>query len=424
MKEPPFLPPDNTLESQSLRQALSQLDLDIIQELEQFRHWQQEQRAEAVIADLQDMGIRSAKMQGNPAASRSTQPTLQPNSVSRQLSSMPYTKRSGQSPHLPLQDVVEDLELEEGHRHAWIFSPLSILLLWLISCGGIGWGLWWLISPGDPRPIVIEDVLQEPFPTPEPTPELIAVDLINLPLIPVAPSDSTPVQDDDLETTAETPTASEQVALDPLGGETPADFSVDPLQGSINWLDALQSNTSRLSKLPSLKTNQEEEAEDASEATTPKPPIAATTATLEPDAVAAAEVEAESADSDQLTSSEVEETPDPDLATSPELASTPASATPTPAAMAVNPTTHPVRVNPSGSDPLGPDQGEGTYLVLMDYQGDGTLAQARQVANGAFVKDIDGQKYVQLASFQQLEYARYMAEELRKKGISTTITGF
>jgi hypothetical protein len=73
-------------------------------------------------------------------------------------------------------------------------------------------------------------------------------------------------------------------------------------------------------------------------------------------------------------------------------------------------------------DPLKPDQGEGTFLVLINYQGDESLNQARQFAQGAFVKDIGGQKYIQLASFEQLEYARYMVDTLKNQGITATVS--
>ena len=70
---------------------------------------------------------------------------------------------------------------------------------------------------------------------------------------------------------------------------------------------------------------------------------------------------------------------------------------------------------------LGPSFGEGSYLVLMTYQGDNSLSQARKYSQGAFIKQLDGETYVQLAAFDQLEYARHMADNLRRQGVAVLI---
>ena len=70
---------------------------------------------------------------------------------------------------------------------------------------------------------------------------------------------------------------------------------------------------------------------------------------------------------------------------------------------------------------LGPNLGAGNFLVLMAYEGDNSLSRARELSRGAFVKQLDGKTYVQLAAFDQLEYARHMADNLRKQGVSVLI---
>jgi hypothetical protein len=77
----------------------------------------------------------------------------------------------------------------------------------------------------------------------------------------------------------------------------------------------------------------------------------------------------------------------------------------------------------TGSDPdsLGPNRGEGTFLVLTTYSGEESLAKARRIARDAFVKEVNGQKFVQVAAFAQLEYARYHAETLKNQGFNVTI---
>jgi hypothetical protein len=77
----------------------------------------------------------------------------------------------------------------------------------------------------------------------------------------------------------------------------------------------------------------------------------------------------------------------------------------------------------TGSDPdsLGPNRGEGTFLVLTTYSGEESLAEARRIARDAFVKEVNGQKFVQVAAFAQLEYARYHAATLKNQGFNVTI---
>lgn len=70
---------------------------------------------------------------------------------------------------------------------------------------------------------------------------------------------------------------------------------------------------------------------------------------------------------------------------------------------------------------LGPEFGEGNYIVLMTYEGEDSLTQAREYSAGAFVKQIDGDRYIQLAVFDQLEYARHLADRLRRQGLSVLV---
>ena len=80
-----------------------------------------------------------------------------------------------------------------------------------------------------------------------------------------------------------------------------------------------------------------------------------------------------------------------------------------------------VRTTSSPRIELGPDLGEGSYLVLMAYQGENSLTLAREYSQEAFIKQYDGKTYVQLASFSQLEYARHLADRLRSQGLSVLI---
>lgn len=76
----------------------------------------------------------------------------------------------------------------------------------------------------------------------------------------------------------------------------------------------------------------------------------------------------------------------------------------------------------SGVIDLGDNKGEGNFLVLVSYQNDASLTQARQVVTDAFVRQMGGETYIQVAAFSQLEYARHMADELQAQGLSVTIT--
>ncbi len=71
---------------------------------------------------------------------------------------------------------------------------------------------------------------------------------------------------------------------------------------------------------------------------------------------------------------------------------------------------------------LGENKGEGNFVVLVSYQNDASLAQARQVVTDAFVRELGGTTYIQVAAFSQLEFARHMAEELQAQGLDVTIT--
>lgn len=71
---------------------------------------------------------------------------------------------------------------------------------------------------------------------------------------------------------------------------------------------------------------------------------------------------------------------------------------------------------------LGANLGEGNFVVLMTYQDDSSLARARQVEPSAFVKRLGDRTYVQLASFRQLEHARYMADQLSREGLAVVVS--
>ncbi len=79
-------------------------------------------------------------------------------------------------------------------------------------------------------------------------------------------------------------------------------------------------------------------------------------------------------------------------------------------------------LSPVSVDSLDPNRGEGIFLVVMDYAGDQSLQRARVFSEGAFVTSIGGQRFVQLAAFEQVEYARYMADSLRQQGIPATVS--
>ncbi|MEO1133293.1 MAG: hypothetical protein AAFX40_11375 [Cyanobacteria bacterium J06639_1] len=71
---------------------------------------------------------------------------------------------------------------------------------------------------------------------------------------------------------------------------------------------------------------------------------------------------------------------------------------------------------------LGAQLGEGTYYVLMDYRGDRSLDLAREIEPTAFLKRFGDRTYIQIATFQQLEYARHMADALSQQGYITTVS--
>ncbi|GAB4215728.1 MAG: hypothetical protein OHK0012_16480 [Synechococcales cyanobacterium] len=110
-------------------------------------------------------------------------------------------------------------------------------------------------------------------------------------------------------------------------------------------------------------------------------------------------------------------TPTPTLTPSP---------TPTPTAVAATPVPDPTALFRPPITPdqvsVSPNQSEGTFIVVISYDGETTLASARRESPGAFIKTIAGQQYVQMASFQQVEYARFLAEELRQKGFNALIS--
>ncbi|MCF2970662.1 hypothetical protein L1047_05560 [Synechococcus sp. Nb3U1] len=314
----------------TLQQALGQMHLDVLQELERFRLWQRLQRT-ATSPSLNAM---------------SPQITPDPNGFQRSGQSKQQGASVQRSSPVLIQEVVEDLEVEETQRFGGVFSPWMVLFLWALSCAGIGFGVRWLIWPEE-----LSLPQTSNLPTSEPGIPT-EVNLAQLPLIPLGP--------------VETPVGEEFYSgnWDPsrlaLGLSTPPDLGnlqIAPLDDTPNLLDSLQTDLVLLEATP--------------------PPSLRTVEQL------AASLERPS----QPTES---------------LIAPPAST--------------------SNLDSLGPNQGEGTFLVLTTYLGDESLARARQVADGAFVKDVDGQKFVQLAAFEQLEYARYHAETLKSQGFNVTIT--
>ncbi|MDX2271889.1 MAG: hypothetical protein NW237_08050 [Cyanobacteriota bacterium] len=350
----------------SLQQLLGVLDLDVLRELESFRAWQQQQRTDAIASPLLGKNFPHGARASNEGFADEG-------------------NRQSYAPYLQPQDVLEDLELDETQNHPGVFSPLSILLMWLLSCFGIGLGLWWLISPGDPnRPVRLTESPPTPVATPtpvvaatpSPTPTPLTIDLAKLPLIPVPVSER--IRESATADNAPDPDQDDRLTALINSQPEPLTEEVEPLPQSINWLDSLQNETSELVVSPPQST-----AASSDERTPPESAsaLAASPVPDSPNAAAAAT------------------NPAPASALSPE-------------SPALSPTT---------PDPLGPNQGEGVFVVLIPYQGDSSLAQARQISGGAFVKDINGQKYVQLASFEQLEYARYEAEKLRKQGLPIEI---
>ncbi len=235
-----------------------------------------------------------------------------------------------------LQEVVEDLE-KEVPRPSRGVSPLGALLVGVLSWAGIGFGVRWLLWPGE----LLQPRVEESF---------APLDLAQLPLIPLEPpavevgeefySGGVPPQ---------------QLAL---GLTTPSveELQVEPLENLPNPLDSLQTRSA-------LSAQQ-------------LPPREETWV-------------------EKLAASLERSSQEKLLKTVPLASSDP--------------------------DSLGPNRGEGTFLVLTTYAGEESLAQARRVAPDAFVKDVNGQKFVQVAAFEQLEYARYHAETLKNQGFNVTI---
>ncbi|MFQ3612132.1 MAG: hypothetical protein SNJ68_00280 [Cyanobacteriota bacterium] len=320
----------------SLQQALAQMHLDVLQELERFRLWQRLQRT----ATSPSLNAMPSQITPDPSGfQRSGQAKQQGASVQRS------------SPVL-IQEVVEDLEVEETQPSGGVFSPWVVLLLWALSCAGIGFGVRWLIWPEElslPQTSSLPTTTEPGIPT--------EVNLAQLPLIPLE--------------AVETPVGEEfysggwdpgRLALGLVSTPNLQDLQIDPLQNTPNLLDSLQTDLASLMDAASSAEQRPRTVEQLA-------------ATLE------------------RPSQEAE----------------PAVTSSLPAAA-------------SHLDSLGPNRGEGTFLVLTTYLGDESLARARQVADGAFVKDVDGQKFVQLAAFEQLEYARYHAETLKSQGFNVTIT--
>ena len=78
-------------------------------------------------------------------------------------------------------------------------------------------------------------------------------------------------------------------------------------------------------------------------------------------------------------------------------------------------------LDPNSDLGLGPDLGAGVFLVLLTYQDESSLTQAREVAGDAFVKEVNGETYIQIAAFDQLEYARHLADTLRDRGLPALV---
>ncbi|MCJ2543378.1 hypothetical protein JX360_10740 [Synechococcus bigranulatus str. 'Rupite'] len=308
----------------------------MLQELERFRLWQRLQRT----ATSPSLNAMPSQITPDPSRfQRPGQPKQQGASVQRS------------SPVL-IQEVVEDLEVEETQPSGGVFSPWVVLLLWALSCAGIGFGVRWLIWPEElslPQTSSLPTTTEPEIPT--------EVNLAQLPLIPLGP--------------VETPVGEEfysggwdpgRLALGLASTPNLQDLQIDPLQNTPNLLDSLQTDLASLTDTAS-SAEQEPRMVEQLAATLERP-----------------SQEAEPAVTSSLLTTD------------------------------------------SHLDSLGPNRGEGTFLVLTTYLGDESLARARQVAEGAFVKDVDGQKFVQLAAFEQLEYARYHAETLKSQGFNVTIT--
>ncbi|MEN9225711.1 MAG: hypothetical protein Q6L60_12080 [Thermostichus sp. HHBFW_bins_43] len=319
----------------TLQEALGHLHLDVLHELERFHLWQRLQRTSTHLSP-------SPMLSQTPSDPDGLQRVGQPQNGTSVQRSVPVL----------IQEVVEDLEVEETQQSAGVFSPLLVLLLWALSCAGIGFGVRWLIWPEElslPQTGSLSAPTEASIPT--------QVNLAQLPLIPLGPVE------------AQVGEEFYSGSLDPsqlaLGLFTPPDLEdlrIDPLEDTPNLLDSLQTDLALASEEPSPTSLRTVEQLVAS---LERPPQPVESAVAPPQS--------------QLTSY-------------------------------------------SDLDALGPNQGEGTFLVLTTYLGDESLARARQVADGAFVKEVGGQKFVQLAAFEQLEYARFHAETLKNQGFNVTIT--
>jgi hypothetical protein len=365
-------PYNGRLPYHSLERVLSLVDLDILEELEHFR---------SHLADLtSSLTLSGSSSQGHSSQPRHlSSPLGSQSAISETEMAHPY--RSTRGADVSTQDILEDLELDEGNFWTGWLSPLFVLFLWFASCAGIGLGIWWLVFPGEPyRSTALNGVPEDSpdstlssEPTPTPPPPL--PDLQSLPLIPVRVADQ-PLFRDDLPPSAPEEPISTSLAptrrrfLDSL----PVNDGVEPLQETVNWLDALQRETSYL----------------AGSVTNPDPPpgISRLSLSLPPAAPTDPLTLSAAADADEITQTD---------------------------GLSLG-------VVPTVSETLGPNRGEGTFVVLMTYQGDNSLEIARQLSQDAFVKDVAGEKYVQLAAFQQLEYARYMAENLKQRGVPVMIS--
>ncbi len=366
-----------------LHQVLASVDLDILQELERFRDWQQSQ------AEL------------GSCLAEPVDPTQQT------LPSMSRFKRNPTPTYLEPQDVVEDLDVESPSSRSSLLSPLSVLFLWLLSCAGFGVGILWLVAPGDPnRPqlrltgssSIPGDTLPEAAaPQGPPVPDLMA-----LPLIPVS-TDDIVLTEDPLQ-----PDPQPKSALQPQFD--PDSFRVERLALARNVLDLTQRPISTLSGRSSSRST----SRSSSRSTSARP----TTASVPRPTVEEASTPSPPRPAPQRVSDSPASDSVPTLQLSPELTPQDPDITLSASAPSAAAATQLSQPTPS----LGPDQGEGTFVVLMNYQGDNSLEQARQLADGAFVKNIDGQQYVQLASFEQLEYARHMQEDLQRQGVSVEIS--
>lgn len=191
----------------ALQEALSHLHLDVLKELERFRLWQRLQRMDSVPPP------RAGQL-GNTSSVQRPSPVL-------------------------IQEVVEDLEEEEMPRPSGAFSPLWVLLLWVLSCAGIGFGVRWLIWPEElSLPQSAASRAEEGIPA--------QVDLAQLPLIPLEP-----VEGQVGEEFYSGGLDPDRLALGLTATPDLKDVQVDPLQGVPNLLDSLQTDLALASKEPS-----------------------------------------------------------------------------------------------------------------------------------------------------------------------------